>query len=243
MQKIAVVTGASKGIGRAIACQLAAKGYHVAAMARSQERLQALADEIEQQGGRCSVFPVDLADAASIPGAAGEILRVCGGVHVLVNNAGITADNLLLRMSLEEMEEVLAVNLLAPMLLSKALLRTMIKQRWGRIITISSVVALMGNPGQTNYAAAKSGLMGFARSLAREVGSRGVTVNVVAPGYIETEMTAGLDEATRAAFLRNIPLGHFGSADDIAHCVAFLAGPEANYITGQVLTVDGGLYM
>ncbi|HVY71752.1 MAG TPA: 3-oxoacyl-[acyl-carrier-protein] reductase [Verrucomicrobiae bacterium] len=241
--QIAVVTGAGRGIGRAIALRLAAAGADVVCVSRTADNSEKVAAEVRAAGRKAWAVAVDVADFAAV-GAAGEkILTDAGRVDILVNNAGVTRDTLLLRMSEADWDAVLDTNLKGAFAFSKVFLRAMIKQRSGRIVNISSVVGLMGNAGQANYSASKAGLLGFTKSLAREVASRGITVNAVAPGFIETDMTAGLDEKTRAALLTQIPLGSLGQAEDIAGATLFLASPAARYITGQVLTVDGGMVM
>jgi 3-oxoacyl-[acyl-carrier protein] reductase len=241
--RTALVTGASQGIGEAVARRLAGQGARVVLAARNEEKLRGVAGEIEAGGGRALPFALDVAD----PAAAAERLKALpeefAAVDVLVNNAGITADNLLARMSLEDWERVLRTNLTGAYVLTKELLRGMMRRRWGRIVSVSSVVGLMGNAGQANYAASKAGLIGFSKSLARELGSRNITVNVVAPGYVETAMTAALGEASRDELTAGIALKRLGSPDDVAWAVAYLASEEAGYVTGHVLNVSGGLYI
>jgi len=241
--QIAVVTGAGRGIGRAIALKFAAEGVNVACVSRSQENSEKVAAEIRALGRKAWVHAVDVADAAAVTAAAEKILAECGKVDILVNNAGVTRDNLLMRMSDAEWDAVLNTNLRGAFLVTKAFSRALIKQRSGRIINVASVIGLMGNAGQSNYAASKAGLIGFSKSVARELASRGITVNVIAPGFIETDMTAGLKEELRAGILKEIPLGSFGQPDDIAGAAVFLASPAARFITGQVLVVDGGMVM
>ena len=241
--QIAVVTGAGRGIGHAIALKFAAEGADVACVSRTQENSEKVAAEIRALGRRAWAHALDVADAAAINAAAGKILNDCGKVDILVNNAGVARDNLLLRMSDAEWDAVLNTNLRGAFLVTKAFSRAMIKQRSGRIINVASVIGLIGNPGQSNYAASKAGLIGFTKSVARELASRGITVNVIAPGFIETDMTAELKEDLRAGVLKQIPLGSFGQPDDIANAALFLASPAARYITGQVLAVDGGMVM
>jgi 3-oxoacyl-[acyl-carrier protein] reductase len=211
--------------------------------ARSEEKLAALAAEIEGAGGRALPWALDVAQPAAVGGRIAALPAEFADIDILVNNAGITADNLLARMSLEDWERVIATNLTGAFALTREVVRGMIRRRWGRIVAVSSVVGLMGNAGQANYAASKAGLVGFAKSLARELGSRSVTVNVVAPGYIATEMTARLGESVREELAAAIPLRRIGSVDEVAAAVAFLAGEEAGYITGHVLNVSGGLYI
>jgi 3-oxoacyl-[acyl-carrier protein] reductase len=241
--KTALVTGASQGIGRACALALAKQGARIALAARNEEKLEAVAAEITAAGGQAKAFVMDVADEASIQSAAKTVIAHFGGVDVLVNNAGITRDNLLLRMKRADWDAVITTNLTGAFLLTQAVLNPMLRARWGRIINISSVVGRAGQAGQANYAASKAGLIGFTLSMARELASRSVTVNAVAPGYIETAMTAVLDEKQRAAMLAHIPLGRAGSEEEVAHAVAFLASPQAGYITGHVLDVNGGLFM
>ena len=241
--RTALVTGASQGIGEAIARRLAASGARVVVAARSVDKLEALAGELGAGGARCLPFALDLAASGAVAERLKELPEEFAGVDIVVNNAGITADNLLARLSLEDWERVLRTNLTGAYAVTKALLRGMMKKRWGRVISISSVVGLMGNAGQANYAAAKAGLIGFSKSLARELASRNITVNVVAPGYIETAMTAQLPESARAQLDGAIPLRRLGKVDDIAWAVLYLASEEASYVTGQVLNVSGGLYI
>lgn len=241
--QIAVVTGAGRGIGRAIALKFAAEGADVACVSRSPENSEKVAAEIRALGHKAWAHAVDVADAAAVSAAAEKILGECGKVDILVNNAGVTRDNLLMRMSDADWDAVLNTNLKGAFLVTKAFSRAMIKQRAGRIINVASVIGLIGNAGQSNYAASKAGLIGFTKSVARELASRGITVNAIAPGFIETDMTAGLKEELRAGVLKGIPLGSFGQPDDIAGAAVFLASPAARYITGQVLAVDGGMVM
>ena len=241
--QIAVVTGAGRGIGRAIALKFAAEGANVACVSRTQENSEKVAAEIRALGRQAWAHVVDVADAAAVTAAAEKILAECGRVDILVNNAGVTRDNLLMRMSEAEWDAVLDTNLKGAFLVTKAFSRALLKQRSGRIINVASVIGLIGNAGQCNYAASKAGLIGFTKSVAREMASRGITANVLAPGFIETDMTAELKEELRAAVLKGIPLGLFGQPDDIANAALFLAGPAARYITGQVLAVDGGMVM
>ncbi len=244
--KTALVTGASQGIGEAIAKRLAAEGAKVVVAARNAEKLAALVaaiDGSEAAGGAAYALPLDVAEPASIPERLKALPEEFAGIDILVNNAGITADNLLLRMSLEDWERVLRTNLTGAFALTKELVRGMMKKRWGRVISVSSVVGLMGNAGQANYAASKAGLIGFSKSLARELGSRNLTVNVVAPGYVETAMTEALPEANRAELASQIALKRLGHVEDIAGVVAFLASEDAAYITGETINVSGGLYI
>jgi 3-oxoacyl-[acyl-carrier protein] reductase len=241
--RIALVTGASQGIGRACALALAKAGATVALAARNEAKLASVAAEIEAAGGKAAAFALDVADEASIKAGAKAILERFGKVEILVNNAGITRDGLVLRMKRADWDDVLSTNLTGAFLLTQALLSAMLKNRWGRIINISSVVGRTGQAGQVNYAATKAGLIGMTRSLAREVASRGVTVNAVAPGYIETPMTAVLDEKQTAAMMATIPLSRAGTDSDIASAVVYLASDGAGYVTGHVLDVNGGMFM
>jgi 3-oxoacyl-[acyl-carrier protein] reductase len=240
--RVAIVTGASRGIGRAVARRLAAAGAQVCAAARA-DNAAGVTDEIVAAGGTAVAASVDVTDPAAVERMVQGALERFGRVDILVNNAGIARDGLLLRMKREDWDAVLATNLTAVYTCTQAVLRSMLKQRGGRIIGISSVVGQTGNPGQANYAASKAGLIGFAKALAREVASRGVTVNVVAPGLIDTEMTQALDARSREQWAAQIPLGRVGTPDDVAAAVCFLASDEASYITGQVLAVNGGMYM
>jgi 3-oxoacyl-[acyl-carrier protein] reductase len=241
--EIALVTGASRGIGRAIAATLAADGATVIGTATTAEGAQRISDALREAPSPGRGIVLDVTDAAALERVLGDIESHEGAPTVLVNNAGITRDMLLLRMKAEDWDQVVNTNLSAVFRLSKAVLRGMMKARRGRIISIGSVVGTLGNAGQCNYAAAKAGLIGFSKSLAREVGSRGITVNVVAPGYIVTDMTDALDEAQRSALTAQIPLARLGSVDDIASAVAFLASARAAYITGETLHVNGGMAM
>jgi 3-oxoacyl-[acyl-carrier protein] reductase len=241
--RIALVTGASQGIGRACALELARAGATVALAARNEAKLAEAAAEIQAAGGKAAVFALDVAGPGSIAAGAKAVLDAFGKVEILVNNAGITRDGLVLRMKRPDWDDVLQTNLTGAFLLTQALLSAMLRNRWGRIINITSVVGRTGQAGQVNYAASKAGLIGMTRSLAREVASRGITVNAVAPGYIETPMTAVLDEKQRAAMMAQIPLGRPGTDLEIAQSVAFLASDAAAYITGHVLDVNGGMFM
>ena len=241
--RIALVTGASQGIGRACALELARAGATVALAARNEAKLAEVAVEIEAAGGQAAAFALDVASEESIKAGVKAILEQFGKVEILVNNAGITRDDLMARMKRADWDDVLGTNLTGAFLLTQAVLRPMLKNRWGRIINISSVVGRTGQAGQVNYAASKAGLIGLTRSLAREVASRGITVNAIAPGYIETAMTAVLDEKVRAAMMAEIPLGRAGTDVEIAQSVAFLASDGAAYITGHVLDVNGGMFM
>lgn len=241
--KIALVTGASQGIGEAIAKQLAAQGATVVCAARTLNKLQEVADAIAAAGGKADVVAADLSDTASVKAAVAAVVERHGAIHILVNNAGITRDKLLVMMKEEDWDAVIDTNLKGAWTAIQAATKPMMKQRWGRIINIASVVGQMGNAGQTNYVAAKAGLLGLTKSVARELASRNVTANAVTPGYIETAMTAGLSDDVKAEFTKQIPLGRMGSAADIAAAVAYLASEEASYVTGQVLGVNGGMYM
>ena|SRR5436190_3766549 len=241
--QIAVVTGAGRGIGRAIALKLASEGADVACISRTAENSEKIAAEVRALGRKAWAHAVDVADATAVASASEKILAEAGRVDILVNNAGVTRDGLLMRMSEADWDTVLDTNLKGAFLFTKAFSRAFLKQRSGRIISIASVIGLIGNAGQCNYAASKAGLLGFTTSVARELASRGITVNAVAPGFVETDMTAGLKEELRNSILKQIPLGSFGHAEDIANAALFLASPAARYITGQVLTVDGGMVM
>ena len=241
--QIAVVTGAGRGIGRAIALKFANEGAEVVVVSRTQENSEKVAAEIRALGRRAWAFAVDVADAAAVNAAAEKILAETGRVDILVNNAGVTRDGLLMRMSDADWDLVLNTNLKGAFLVTKAFSRAMIKARTGRIINVSSVIGLIGNAGQCNYAASKAGLIGFTQSCAKELAGRGITVNAIAPGFIQTDMTSELKEEMRAALLKQIPLGCLGEADDIAGAALYLASPAARYVTGQVLTVDGGMVM
>ena len=239
--RVALVTGASRGIGRAIALQLAAEGAIVAAAARGANA-QAVVDEIVAAGGQATAVPLEVTDADAVVAAVAGVVAAHGRLDILVSNAGITRDQLLLRMKRADWDDVIGTNLTAAFVLCQAALKPMLKQRGGRIIAISSVVGQMGNAGQANYAASKAGLIGFCKSLAREVGSRNVTVNAVSPGFVATDMTKALSEGSQEQWTAQIPLGRLGTPADIAAAVCFLASDEASYITGQVLAVNGGMY-
>ena len=241
--KVALVNGASQGIGAAIAKQLAAQGATVVCAARTLRKLQEVADAIAAEGGKADVAVADLSDGASVRAAVATTVERHGAIHILVNNAGITRDKLLIQMKEEDWDAVINTNLKGAWAAMQAATKPMMKQRWGRIINIASVVGQMGNPGQANYVAAKAGLIGLTKSVARELASRNVTANAVTPGYIETAMTADLPEGVKAEFTKQIPLGRMGTVDDIASAVVFLASEEAGYVTGQVLSVNGGLLM
>lgn len=242
--KVALVTGASRGIGRATALQLAASGAQVIVNYRGQaEAAAAVVAEITAAGGQARAVQADVSVSADVERLVSETLRVGGRLDIVVNNAGITRDNLLLRMKEDEWDAVLDTNLRGAFLLTKAVLKPMLKARAGRIISITSVIGLLGNAGQANYAAAKAGLIGFTRSIAREVASRNITVNAIAPGFVETDITAGLGDAVKQQALAQIPLARWGQPSDVAQLVTFLASDAAAYITGQTLAVDGGMTM
>ena len=243
LNQVAVVTGAGRGIGRAIALELADAGADVACVSRTAENAEKVAAEVRARGRRAWAHAVDVADAAAVQAAAEAVLAAAGRVDILVNNAGITRDGLLMRMSDADWDAVLATNLKGAFLFTRALSRTFLRQRAGSILNITSVIALRGNAGQCNYAASKAALIGFTKSLAREFASRGITVNALAPGFIETDMTGGLPAELRQTILQQIPLGRFGQPEDIARAARFLVGPGGRYITGQVLVVDGGMVM
>ena len=240
--RIAIVTGASRGIGRGIATRLARQGAHVVAAARG-ENAKGTADDIVAGGGKAEHIPLEMTDGAAVEAAVADVIQRLGRVDILVNNAGITKDQLMLRLKRDDWDAVIQTNLTATFVLTQLVLKQMIRQRSGRIISISSVVGQSGNAGQANYAASKAGLIGFSKAVALEVASRGITVNVVAPGLIETDMTKAMTESAHEQWVSKIPLKRLGTSDDIATAVCFLASDEASYITGQVLAVNGGMYM
>lgn len=241
--QVAVVTGAGRGIGRAIALRFAQAGADVVCVSRTVENSEKTAADVRALGRKAWALAVDVSDGAAIQTAADKILAEAGRVDILVNNAGVTRDGLLMRMSDADWDAVLNTNLRGAFLFTKAFTRTFLKQRAGRIINVASVIGLIGNAGQANYAASKAGLIGFTKSVAKEFGSRGVTCNAIAPGFIETDMTAALNEQQKEAIVKQVPLGVLGQATDIAEAALYLAGPGGRYVTGQVLTVDGGMVM
>ncbi len=240
----AIVTGAGRGIGHAIAVRLASEGARIACVSRSEENAKRTADELNILGADSAKhYAVDVADHAAVQKTGAQILEDFTKIDILVNNAGVTRDGLAMRMSVEDWDTVINTNLRGAFNFTQAIIRAMIKQRSGRIINITSVIGLIGNAGQTNYAASKAGLIGFTKSLARELASRNITVNAVAPGFITTDMTAGLSDEIKKTIQSQIPLGKTGAPEDVASAVAFLASAEASYITGQILCVDGGMVM
>ncbi len=241
--KVALVTGASRGIGRATALALARQGARVIGTATSEAGASAITDYFRNEGVEGSGLVLDVTDPASVDAALAQVHETLGDITILVNNAGITRDNLLMRMKDDEWDQVIAANLTSVFRMTRSVLREMMKARYGRIINIASVVGVSGNAGQTNYAAAKAGMIGFSKSLAREVGSRNITVNCVAPGFIDTDMTRELPDNVKQSLLGQIPLGRLGETEEIAHAVSFLASSNAGYITGTTLHVNGGMYM
>jgi 3-oxoacyl-[acyl-carrier protein] reductase len=241
--KVTLITGASQGIGEAIAHALAAQGAELALVDIQPDKLEAVAENIRRDGGKAASYVADVSRPDQVSGVVEDAIQAHRKIDHVVNNAGITRDNLLMRMSEEEWDAVLTVNLKGTFSVSKALIRHMMKNRYGRIVNISSVVGVMGNAGQTNYSASKAGVIGFTKSLAREVASRGITVNAVAPGFITSAMTDALPDAVKENFMDLIPLKRFGTAQDVASAVSFLLSDDAGYITGQVINVNGGLLM
>ena len=241
--KLALITGASQGIGRAIARKYAAQGARVVLAARSKDKLDALAQEIRDGGGDALAFSLDVARSADIGDQLRELPPEYADIDILVNNAGITRDGLVARMSLEQWNDVLTTNLTSCYAVTKEFVRTWIRKRWGRIIFVSSVVGLMGNVGQANYGASKAGMIGFSKSLARELGSRNITSNVIAPGFIETAMTDEMEDRAKKDLSKSIVIRRFGSSDEVAAAAVFLASEEAGYITGEVINVSGGMYI
>ncbi len=241
--QVALVTGASRGIGQAIALKLAAEGIYVIATATSEKGADATVAAITAQGGTAQAVKLDVTNSAEVEALFKKIVSEQGRLDILVNNAGVTKDGLMMRMKDNDWDSVLDTNLKGSFICMREASKIMTKARYGRVVNISSVVGEMGNPGQANYCASKAGLFGLTKSAARELAKRNITVNAVAPGFIETDMTAGLPEKGREALLQNIPMERLGSADDVAHAVCFLVSPQAGYITGQVLSVNGGMYM
>ncbi len=241
--QVAVITGAGRGIGRAITLKFAAQGADIVCVSRTLENAEKAAGEVRALGRRAWAHAVDVADSAAVTAAAEKILAETGRVDILVNNAGVTRDGLLMRMSEGDWDLVLDTNLKGAFLFTKAFTRAFLKQRSGRIINVASIIGLIGNAGQCNYAASKAALIGFTKSVARELASRGITANALAPGFIETDMTASLGQEVREDLVKKIPLGSLGQPEDVANAALFLAGPQARYITGQVLAVDGGMVM
>lgn len=241
--QIAIVTGAGRGIGKAIALRFAEEGAHVVCLSRTEANAESAAAAVRGKGRQAWAFAVDVSDTEKTQETASAVLKETGRIDILVNNAGVTRDDLLMRMSEEAWDTVLDTNLKGAFSLCKAFTRPFMKQRQGRIINISSVIGLIGNAGQTNYAASKAGLIGLTKSIARELSARNITCNAIAPGFIETDMTAELNEDQKAGILGQIPLKQLGNPEDIAHAAVYLAGPGGRYVTGQVLTVDGGMVM
>ena len=241
--RVAVVTGASQGIGRACAIELAKRGANVALLARNQQKLEEVAQEIAAAGGKARVTPTDIENEEQVKAAFKGVIADLGKIDILVNNAGITRDQLIMRMKRADWDAVLNTNLTSAYLCTQQAISSMLKQRWGRIINVTSIFGQMGQAGQANYASSKAGLIGLTMAVAREVGSRNITCNAVAPGFIETAMTSVLSDELKQSALKAIPLGRVGTPEEVAHCVAFLASDEAAYITGHVLNVNGGMLM
>jgi 3-oxoacyl-[acyl-carrier protein] reductase len=242
--RVAIVTGGGRGIGRAITARLAKEGAHVAVFYRSNgAAAEETAQKAREAGAKCELFKGDVASPEDVQALFKGVSDTFGRVDILVNNAGITRDNLMMRMKEDEFDEVLRTNLKGTYLCTRAALRPMVRARWGRIVNVGSVVGLVGNAGQANYAASKAGIIGFTKSVAREVAQRGITVNAVAPGYVETELTGGLPEGVKEQILAQVPTARFGEPEEVAEVVAFLSGEGAGYITGQTLAVDGGMTM
>ena len=242
--RVAIVTGGGRGIGRAIAVRLAEEGANLAVSYRSNDdAAEETAESVREAGAMCELFKGDVSSPADVEALLKGVSEAYGRVDILVNNAGITRDNLIMRMKEDEFDEVLRTNLKGTYLCTRAALRPMVRARWGRILNVSSVVGLVGNAGQANYAASKAGIIGFTKSVAREVAQRGITVNAVAPGYVETELTGSLPEDVKAQIRDQVPMGRFGVAEEVAEAVAFLAGEGAGYVTGQTIAVDGGMTM
>ncbi|MBD0353965.1 MAG: 3-oxoacyl-[acyl-carrier-protein] reductase [Rubrobacteraceae bacterium] len=242
--RVAVVTGGGRGIGRAIAARLAEEGANVAISYRSNDAAaEETAQKVRDAGAKCEIFKGDVASPEDVRALFAGVSDAFGRVDILVNNAGITRDNLMMRMKEDEFDEVLRTNLKGTYVCTRAALRPMVRARWGRIVNVGSVVGLVGNAGQANYAASKAGIIGFTKSVAREVAQRGITVNAVAPGYVETELTGGLPEGVKEQILAQVPSGRFGEPKEVAEVVAFLSGEGAGYITGQTIAVDGGMTM